>query len=88
MKNLLFVLCLVAPMTFAGSEKDVSVKVDGRSVNCRPHIWGVHTSSSGRCLYNDEVMVGIKSVNPVQILCARLDIQCTSIDSESDSNQD
>ena len=45
-------------------------------VFCNARTWGAHVVNDARCKYWDEVLVGIKSVDPMAVICARLDVSC------------
>ncbi len=53
--------------------------------NCQVMKWGTHQTSGGRCLFSDEVMTGIISVDPLIVQCSMLRVTCRENDKESDS---
>ena len=68
----LAILFLVAPVIYAASSYDnLSVRP-----GCSVRVWSGQPRQGGRCLFSDEVMTGIRSIDPMIILCSRLDVQC------------
>ena len=50
------------------------LKMDDRQCTVRTSF--AHTVMTGKCSYWDEVMVGIASLEPLTIRCARLEVTC------------
>ncbi len=78
MKKMLLAFVLSA-ISFADS-----IQVDGRY--CNVNTYFVQNVSSGQCPYFDQVMVGVRSVNPLVIRCARLIVSCNDRPSDNDTN--
>ena len=45
--------------------------------NCQASTYFSHSVTGNSCIFNDEVMVGIDSIEPMRIRCARLQVNCT-----------
>ena len=71
MKVLILTLCLGT----LASANHHEIQVDGRSCNVTTYF--TQNITGGQCRWYDEVMVGIKSVEPLIIRCARLQVSCT-----------
>lgn len=73
MKTWLFalgaVLAAVSVASTTGEHKGIGQRCDVRT-------YLAHDVPGSRCNYWDEVMVGIKSVDPLTIRCARLEVTC------------
>lgn len=68
---------LISAATFADIRE-----IDGR--NCNVNTYFTQTVSSGQCPFFDQVMVGVQSVTPLRIRCARLIVNCNEpVDGES-----
>jgi len=74
MKTILLVACLSLP-ALAAHEIGATDQNDQR-VNCQASTVFAHSTSMKNCGFNDEVMVGIDSVDPLRIRCARLQVRC------------
>jgi len=67
-----FVICL-AP-AFAVDE-ELELKTD-RALRCDVRTYFAYTTTRDRCTWRDDVMVGVASVDPLTIRCARLEVTC------------
>ena len=74
MKNL--VLSMGLFLSFSASAGQMEVKLDGKNTHCDVRTYMAHDTTSGRCSYWDEVMVGITRLDPLTIRCARLEVRC------------
>jgi len=71
MKIILLVACLALPaLAIEATDQN------GQRVNCQASTMFAHSTSMKNCGFNDEVMVGIDSVDPLRIRCARLQVRC------------
>lgn len=61
----------------AETETLVTSKAPSRVGNCQVRIWSAHDVTGGRCTFFDEVMVGIRTVDPLVIRCGRLEVTCS-----------
>ena len=44
---------------------------------CNVNVGFGHPTQGSRCVFTDEVMTGIQSLDPFVILCSRVGVQCT-----------
>ena len=49
---------------------------------CNVHLWSPISVAGGRCHYGD-VMVGIRTVDPLVILCSHMTVTCSRASGES-----
>jgi hypothetical protein len=73
MKIFLTILITLTASTFASIEK----QAEKRPVNCMSRVTLIGPVHGNRCRFRDEVMVGIRTVDPMVIECGRLVVTCT-----------
>lgn len=81
MKYLLALFLGVSSLVMA--QEMTEVQVGDKTIQCYPRWFGNTVTLGGRCRFQDEVMVGIRSVNPLQVECSRLTIVCNDKQTES-----
>lgn len=71
----------VVDTTFAGDANHLLP--EKARLNCRATTKFATTVGGGRCRFRDEVVIGVVSVDPIIVRCARLDVQCSRDPSSS-----
>ena len=60
------------------------------AADCQVRTYFAHDVSGGRCIFNDEVMVGISKLEPLTVRCAKLEVRCNrpeeAIESDGDTS--
>lgn len=65
-----YLVLMLSTLAFAGDK----IEVDRQ--NCNVSTYFAQNVAGGQCRYLDQIMVGIKSVNPLIIRCATLEVKC------------
>ena len=71
----LFLLCVFF-LSWMVSAADLDPELTMKRANCTVRVWLAHDVQGGRCYFSDEVMVGIKSLDPLVVRCGRVEVQC------------
>ena len=76
MKKLMFIAVFIfVGNTYAASPERVIETKDGR-IRCSVRTYFGYNTTRPKCRWWDEVMIGITSVDPLTIRCARLEVTC------------
>lgn len=81
MKALISALCL-STLAMANHHE---VQVDGRSCNATTYL--IQNVVGGQCRWSDQIMVGITSLDPLVIRCARLQVSCIANTQDPKDNE-
>jgi hypothetical protein len=76
MKIAALTAALLGTFAFAVPKESERVAFSERFPGCDVRLWNAMDVAGGRCRFLDEVMVGIRTIDPLIIRCARLDVRC------------
>ena len=77
MKIVALVVSFVGVLSFASPQDSDRIPFSERFPGCDVRLWSAADVTGGRCRFLDEVMVGIRSLDPLVIRCARLEVRCS-----------
>lgn len=69
-------IILLATLYFVPVLNAAQSQSERQSLYCNTWLMGAHVVQGNRCRFSDEAMVGIESVDPMRIRCARISVRC------------